>query len=42
MLGANKSGEIYLRGNGIMKGYFNNDQATENAIDDKGWLHTGS
>lgn len=34
-------GELCTRGYLIMKGYYNNPEATHAAIDDEGWLHTG-
>ena len=34
-------GEVLLRGYHIMQGYFDDSQATAQAIDAQGWLHTG-
>lgn len=36
-----KQGELCSRGYHVMKGYYNNPEATELAIDREGWLHTG-
>lgn len=34
-------GELITRGYHVMKGYYNNKEATHAAIDNEGWLHTG-
>jgi len=36
-----KEGEILLRGSGVMLGYYKNQQATEDAFLDDGWMRTG-
>jgi len=37
----NQIGEIILRGENVMLGYYKNEKATKDIIDEEGWMHTG-
>ncbi len=41
LLGPNQVGELVLKGPSYCSGYFGNPEAIAEAVDDKGWFHTG-
>lgn len=36
-----ETGEVWVRGYNVMRGYLNDEAATAQAVDAEGWLHTG-
>ena len=40
-VGPNTQGELCVRGYSVMKGYYKMADATKNAIDEDGWMHSG-
>lgn len=41
LLGPNEAGELILKGPSYSSGYFNNPEATQAAVDERGYFHTG-
>ena len=41
VLGDRQAGSIYLRGDSVMSGYYENPEASAEALSDDGWLNTG-
>ncbi|CAA7061056.1 unnamed protein product, partial [Microthlaspi erraticum] len=41
VMGVNQTGELWLKGPAITKGYFRNEEATKETINSQGWLKTG-
>jgi len=41
LLAPGQQGEVCFRGYHVMRGYFEKPEATQEAIDDAGWLHSG-
>ncbi|NKB32405.1 MAG: AMP-binding protein [Pseudomonadales bacterium] len=40
-LGVNENGEVLIKGQHVMVGYLNNDEATKGCVDEDGWFHSG-
>ena len=40
-VGRNQPGEFCTRGYSVMMGYWNNEEATAEVIDEEGWMHSG-
>ncbi|GJS67086.1 4-coumarate--CoA ligase 5-like protein [Tanacetum coccineum] len=40
-MAVNQTGELWLKGPTVMKGYFSNPEATASTLDSTGWLRTG-
>ncbi|RID51680.1 hypothetical protein BRARA_H02327 [Brassica rapa] len=41
IMGVNQTGELWLKGPAITKGYYRNEEATKETINTEGWLKTG-
>ncbi|XP_039309199.1 acetyl-coenzyme A synthetase [Solenopsis invicta] len=41
ILGLSQSGEICIKHQSLMTGYYKNPEATKNVVDEEGWMHSG-